>query len=62
MYCRGSLVSVIPTHILGGNDVVEEFPFDDTAQDMVALYGFESIIKVLRCCSLLFASESTQHS
>ena len=57
MYCRDSLVSVVPTHILGGNDVVEEIPFDDTSQDMVALYGFESIIKVLKCHGLLSESE-----
>ena len=57
MYCRGSLVSVIPSHILGGDDVVDEIPFDDTTtQDTVALFGYETIIKVLECRSL-FASE-----
>ncbi|KAH9995777.1 hypothetical protein BJV77DRAFT_1066144 [Russula vinacea] len=47
-YCRGSLVSVFPSHILGGDDVVEVIPFDDTTtQDTVALFGYETIIKVI---------------
>ena len=57
MYCRGSLISVVPSHDWGGDDVVEKVPMNDTiTQDSIAFYGYESIIEVL-ICRAVFASE-----
>jgi hypothetical protein len=44
---------------VGGHDEVEEIPIDHDGTitlDMIALFGYESIIKVVKCRAL-FASE-----
>ena len=51
MYCRGFLISIVPAHNWGGNDVVEVPMGDTITQDTVALYGYEYIIEVLECRS-----------